>query len=248
MPTTPRCAAGGIWIWAPTSCCSRLDPPVALPALPAGPDRGGALGAATGPTLARLRGRVRLVGPAHRQDHDHPAAADLVGDRRQHRRTGRGRAGRHPPVERAAADRGRRGQLPQGPPVPDRGCRPRPVRPGRVVRRGQERGHPGSVLRPARRGRIRAATGGQHGSGCGVQEGHRHQSTAGPPVRRSLHLIALPTRRSTRPAAGPGTSSGTRPGRPPSWPVRNVAAGPLPAARRLHETRPAGSSTAVGRS
>jgi transposase len=66
-----------------------------------------------------------------------------------------------------------------------------------------------------------------------------------------FHLVATRspsrTRRSTRPAAGPGTSSGTRPAKPTRPPARNVAADHQPTARHRPATRPAGSSTAGGR-
>jgi len=57
-----------------------------------------------------------------------------------------------------------------------------------------------------------------------------------------------PTRPSTRPAAGPGTSNGTRPARPPRSTDANPAAGHQPAAAHHRDgTRPAGSSTPAGR-
>ena len=120
----------------------------------------------------------------------------------------------------SSADRGRRGQLPQGTPVPDRGRRPRPGRPGGLGRPGQERGHPGGLLRPAGRGGLRSTTSRQHGSGSRVQEGHRHQGRAGPSVRGPLpHCCSGERRHRQGPQVGlePRTQQGTtrsRTGRP----------------------------------
>ncbi|WP_220138524.1 transposase, partial [Nocardioides massiliensis] len=62
-----------------------------------------------------------------------------------------------------------------------------------------------------------------------------------------FHVVALANEASTRPAAGFGASSGTRPGRTPFWPVRNAAADHRGAVHHLPGTRPGGSNTPDGR-
>ena len=193
------------------------DPAVGLPALWSGPDRGGALGAAPGSALARRRGRGRLAGPAHRQDHDHPTTADR-GDRRRDRAR----------VVAEQIDDDRPGALRIGSmrsatardTSPDRGRRPR--RP------------------PTPRPRLGSAR-------TTVHSGGPPRARSARQCMDPSTLLLWRTQASTRPAGGPGTANATRHDALPHMPARNAAADRLPALSHRLGTRPAGSRTVAGR-
>jgi hypothetical protein len=127
-------AAGGTWTWAPRGSTGGRDSAADLSALPAGADRDGTVGPARRPVHSRRRRRRCLPGPAHRQDHHHPAVALLLGGGGRHHGAGGRHLPRRRPPGRAVPHRHRRGLLPQGSPLPDRGRRPRPCRRGHLGR------------------------------------------------------------------------------------------------------------------
>jgi hypothetical protein len=131
--------------------------PDRLPGL-RGDRRGGALGAAGLALHQVLREHLRLPRPRRAKDGRRPARAHRLGDGRPHGRAGgrRGPRGRPRCPGRPAPDRGRRGRLPQGPPLPAVRGLPR-HRTDRLGPPGALEGHPGGLLLGAR---ARAGHGG----------------------------------------------------------------------------------------
>ena len=133
-------------------------------------------------------------------------------------------------------DRGRRGLLPQGTPVPDRGRRPRPGRRGGLGRRRQDRRHPRAVLRRARRA-GRAAL---QAVSMDLRRAKKATDASAPQARQCVdpfHLVELANDAIDKARRWP---SGTSPARPPA----SAAASPgrprpaaTPAAQLVKHTR-----------
>jgi len=132
---------------------------------PRGGGRRGAVGAAWGRVHPSVRGHRGVAGGPHLPVGGRRVAAHRLAHGRPGLRPGRRRPGHaHRPVRWAAADRGGRDRLQEGPPLPHRRGRSR-HRPAGVGRARPRRGHPGALLRRPRRGSRPQAHPPQRGCG-----------------------------------------------------------------------------------
>jgi hypothetical protein len=220
--------------------------------------RGAAVRQGREPLHARVRGHLRLAGQGCAQDRGLPAHAGRLRDGGAHGRAGRRRGvgGRRGLAPGAAADRDRRGLLPQRPPLPPLRRLPRHG-PDRLGRSGEEPGRPQRLLRRARRGGVRPSRGrlGRHARRLG--RGDPQPSAQRAPLHRSLPRRPG-GRRGTRDAPPPGTGKGCA-RRTPSGPsgsrapASSCAAAPPPSAREngrssTSSPRRTSASTAAGSS